>query len=260
MNIQVKRTVKAGNSSAVILPKAWLDKEVRVELIEKTPEKILEDVLEIVREYIDQKSIVGIYLAGSYARDEEDEGSDIDVVVVTDKVDKKTIMEGIYNILIVSSSLISWKLENDLFPIGQMLREAIPLLNTSYLDSLDINVTKKNVEWYLKTTEDKLNLVERVLRVAKSKNMKYLSDKVAYTLVLRIRTIYIIDKMIERKDYSKKEFIRLVRKISDEAYEGYLSVKNDLKPVNNLSVEDAEKLYDYLKKEMVSVKKKVKNF
>ena len=31
MEAQIKRAVKAGNSSAVILPRAWLNKEVRVE-------------------------------------------------------------------------------------------------------------------------------------------------------------------------------------------------------------------------------------
>ena len=73
MEIQLKRAVRAGNSSAVILPKAWLNQEVRVELVKKTPEIILSDVIEIAKKYIELSSIIGIYLTGSYARGEEAE-------------------------------------------------------------------------------------------------------------------------------------------------------------------------------------------
>jgi antitoxin component of MazEF toxin-antitoxin module len=45
MEIQIKKAIKAGNSSAVILPRAWLNKDIRVELIKKTPEIILSEVI-----------------------------------------------------------------------------------------------------------------------------------------------------------------------------------------------------------------------
>ena len=61
MEIQIKKAVKSGNSSAVILPKSWLNKEVRVELVEKSPEKILSEVLNIVGNYLDLKKIIGVY-------------------------------------------------------------------------------------------------------------------------------------------------------------------------------------------------------
>ena len=95
MEIQIKKAIKAGNSSAVILPRAWLNKEVRIELIKKTPEAILYDVLEILKKHILLESITGVYLVGSYARGEEDENSDIDVLVITNNIDKEMISEGI---------------------------------------------------------------------------------------------------------------------------------------------------------------------
>src|SRR3989344_4393278 len=100
---QIKKTVKSGNSSAVILPRSWLNKEVRVELIKKTSETILLEVIKVLREHLDLKEIIGIYLTGSYARGEEDENSDIDILVLTKDIDRKMIREGIYNILIISS-------------------------------------------------------------------------------------------------------------------------------------------------------------
>ena len=123
MEIQIKKTVKAGNSSAVVLPKAWLNKEVRVELIKKNSETILLEVIKILREHLDLKEIMGIYLTGSYARGEEDENSDIDIFVLTKDIERKMIREGIYNILIISSELLKQKLNQDLFPVGQMIKE-----------------------------------------------------------------------------------------------------------------------------------------
>ena len=256
MEIQIKKAIKAGNSSAVILPRAWLNKEVRVELIKKTPEMILNDVIEILRKNISLKSVIGIYLVGSYARQEQDENSDIDILVITDDIDKNMIEEGIYNLVIVSYQLLYQKLEKDLFPIGQMLKEAEPLLNSDYIKDLKIKVTKKNVKWYLITSQKKLDTIKEYIDDAKKNNEKYLSNRIAYTLVLRIRTLEIIKKLIQDKNYSKKEFLSLIKHISNkgDVYEGYVAIKNNLKEENNLAVNEAERLYEYLKKDLAKVK------
>jgi len=65
MEIQIKKAVKAGNSSAVILPRSWLNKEVRVELIKKTPEVMLLEIISIIKNYQEPNEIIGIYLKGS---------------------------------------------------------------------------------------------------------------------------------------------------------------------------------------------------
>jgi len=253
MNIEIKKTVKAGNSSAVILPKAWLNQEVRVELVKKNPETILKDILDIVGGYVELDEIIGIYLVGSYARGEEDNDSDIDVLVISDNIDMEMIHEGIYNILIVSEELLEWKLSHDLLPVGAMLKEAKPLINSSYLDLIKIKVTKENIKWYIDTTEEKLKLVRKIL---KSTNGNKINDRVVYSLVLRIRTLYIIQKLIRNKVHSKKELIKLIGKISgaDNAYESYLTVKNDLNESYNTTMEETEKLYGYLKNQLNDVK------
>ena len=258
MEIQIKKAIKAGNSSAVILPRSWLNENVRVELIKKTPDIILSDILEIVKKNIDLKEIIGIYLTGSYARQEEDENSDIDILVLTSYVDKEMINNGIYNILIVSEKLLKQKLDIDLLPIGQMIKEAKPLLNSSYLDSIDLVVTEKNVRWYIDTTEDKLNLIKEIINKLKNNNIN-LSDKIIYTLILRIRTLYIIEKLIKNKDYSKQDFIKLIKRISKgNSYERYLSVKNNLKEKKEIKLEEVEVLYEYLKNQLSEIKGLVK--
>jgi len=256
MEVQIKKAVKAGNSSAVILPRAWLNKKVRVELIEKSLETILFDVLEIIKKYMNLEKVIGIYLVGSCAREEAGEESDIDVLVISDGIDKELISEGVYNVLIVSEELAKWKLKNDLFPIGSMIKEAVPLLNSDYLKSLKVSVTRKNVNWYIKTTEEKLRLIKEILEKCKEK----IDDRVIYTLVLRIRTLYIIQKLIKKRVYSTKEFKNLITKISGSknVYNSYLSVKNNSKEANLTRKEEAEKLYRYLKKQLDDVKKKLR--
>ncbi len=257
MEIQIKKAVKSGNSSAVILPRAWLDKEVRVELIRKTSERILLDTLEILRKYLELKEIIGIYLTGSYARAEEDKNSDIDILVLTENIDREIINEGVYNILIISSGLLKQKLENDLFPVAQMIKEAEPLLNSEYLNLIEVEATKKNTKWYLDTTKNKLKIIKEV--IDKTKNKKYLGDVVAYTLVLRIRTLHILDKLIKNEDYSKKEFIKLIKKISNgtNAYERYISVKNSREDESKADIGEVKKLYEYLDKQLEKIKKLV---
>ena len=260
MEIQIKKAVKAGNSSAVILPRAWLNKEVRIELVKKSHESILIDTINIIKKYLSLESVIGIYLVGSYARGEEDENSDIDLLVVTSNIDKEIINEGIYNVSIISKELLKENLSRDLFPIGQMIKEAKPLLNYEYLNSINVEVTKNNIRWYVDTTQIKLDLIKKVLDKYKKNNRDYVSDSVAYTLILRLRTMEIIKKMIKNKDYSKKDFISKINNISrsPNAYEGYLAVKNNLKKKNRVSLEESEKLYEYLKEELASVKKLVK--
>ena len=93
MDVQIKKTIKAGNSSAVVLPRAWLNKEVRIELVKKTPETILHDVLEILKKNIDLASVIGVYLVGSYARGEAKKRSDIDILIKVRKGKKFSLLD-----------------------------------------------------------------------------------------------------------------------------------------------------------------------
>ena len=228
-----------------------------MELVKKTLEIILFDVLNIVKKYIENKEIIGIYVVGSYAREDEDENSDIDIIIITEDVDKEIISEGIYNILIVSIKLLKQKLERDLFPIGQMLKEAKPLLNSNYLNSIKIKITKKNIDWYIKTTEEKLKIVENILKV---KN-KRLSDRIVYTLVLRIRTFYIIKNIMENKRYIKKDFLKIIKNVSEgeNAYLSYIRIKNNEKDKKLASIDEIRRLYLYLKNQLEYVEQKLKD-
>ncbi|MBS3140683.1 hypothetical protein J4405_00895, partial [Candidatus Woesearchaeota archaeon] len=164
-------------------------------------------------------------------------------MIISNNIDKEMIHEGIYNVLIISEELLNQKLKQDLFPIGQMIKEAKPLINSSYLNSIDIIVTKKNVKWYIDTTNKKLKLLKNLIKKSDEK----VNNRIIYTLILRIRTLHIIQKLINNENYSKKDFISLIEKISSRnSYESYLEVKNELKETNKITKKEAEELYNYL--------------
>ena len=60
-------------------------------------------------------------MAGSYARGEENENSDIDILVITNEIDKEMIYEGIYNILIISKQLPSFRINCHLVSLNPLL-------------------------------------------------------------------------------------------------------------------------------------------
>ena len=86
-----RKTIKSGNASAVVLPKSWLNMNVRIELLEKNKEIILQDVLDIVKSSIDLSEIIGVYLVGSYARKDNEYTSDIDVLIISEKTNRELI-------------------------------------------------------------------------------------------------------------------------------------------------------------------------
>lgn len=250
METILRKTIKSGNASAVVLPKTWLNKKVRIDLIDKTPEIILHDVIDIVKSTIDLSEIIGIYLVGSYAREDQTYLSDIDILIISEKTNKELIKKENYEILIVSLDLLDYKLKENLLPIGTMLKEAKPLLNRNFLKKIKIVVTKRNINWYLKTTKDSLRIIKNSIdTIEKNKPDGKLSDAVAYSLILRIRTLYMIDCLMKDKLYDKNEFVSLIKKISGSliAYDRYIYAKNNKESKRELPLNEGKKLYEYLK-------------
>jgi len=250
MEAILKKTIKSGNASAVVLPKAWLNKKVKIELIDKTLETILYDILDIVKSKIEFSDIIGIYLVGSYARKDLSDSSDIDILIISEKTDREIIKEGDYEIIIISLELLNYKLKENLLPIGTMLKEAKPLLNRNFLKKIKIIVTKRNIKWYLETTKDSLKIIKNSIDIIeKNKPKGKLSDAVAYSLILRLRTLYMIDCLINNKSYNKNEFIKLIINIAGSliAYERYVYAKYNKENKRELSLKEGKMIYSYIK-------------
>jgi len=128
----IKPIVKIGNSSGVVLPRKWLHRKARIQLIQEVSD-IAGDIIEILINKEIMKNVMGIYLTGSYARGEQREESDIDVLIISNNIDEH-IKEGIYDLMIISKRKIRKILEKNILPILPMLREAKSLMNESLIE------------------------------------------------------------------------------------------------------------------------------
>jgi len=125
----IKNTIKVGNSAGVLLPKEFLNTQVKVVL---QPLNIEKDILEILLEKKMLKDVLGVYLIGSYARKQQTIESDIDVLVITDNLNDK-INRGKYDLMLVSKELVDEKMEKNILPLLPMIIEAKPIINQALI-------------------------------------------------------------------------------------------------------------------------------
>lgn len=249
----IRKAVRVGNSAGVLLPREFLDRKVKVIL---QPLDIEREILEIL---IDEKiinNVLGVYLVGSFARNEETIESDVDILVITDNLNKR-IEKGKYSILCIEKKEIEKQLKENALPVLAMLKEAKTIINKELVKNyLFSKLNEKNLEYHLRTTKSAMRVVEKDIANAKEEKNK-VSDASAYSLILRLRTIYIINCIRKNKIWSKKEFLKLARKISgsEKAYERYLMSKNKNSLEYELPIEEAEKLKDYIIKKIKEIEK-----
>lgn len=244
----IKPIVRLGNSAGVILPKMWLNGRARIELVEK-PLDIKREIFEILWPYLED--IQGIYLVGSYARGEQTKNSDIDVLVITKTINKR-VDKGKYNLILITKESVENSLKNNLLPILPMLKEAKPLLNSQLIKHYkSTKLTPKNLKFHIETTKSAIQVNEAAIKLDKNSS-QYTGDASAYSLILRLREIYIVDCLMKGKKWSNKELILLIKKIvgSLKAYNGYLRVKNNKRTKEDLTILEAEKLQFYIIKKI----------
>jgi len=244
----IKKIIRVGNSAGIVLPKSWHGGEARVELIKK-PLNIEEDVLKILKPYL--PNILGIYLVGSYARGEQTAESDVDVLVITSNINKR-IEKGKYHILILPLEDVENTLKNNIIPLLPMLKEARPLMNSNLLEKYaKFLITKKNLKWHIETTKSALRISKEFIEIANMDKIP-ISDNIMYSLILRLRGVYIVDCLINNKKSTKKGFLRLIKKItgSTESYKSYIGSKTNQRKKEVISTREARKIYNYIKEKI----------
>jgi len=252
----IKNTIRLGNSAGVLLPKEFLNTQVKVVL---QPLNIEKDVLNILSERKILPNVLGIYVVGSYARKEQTIESDVDILVITDNLNDK-IEKGKYDLIIVSKDLVDEKMRKNILPLLPMMIEAKPIVNKSLLnDYVKTLLSIYNLKWHIDTTKSAMNVVEEYIQIAE-KTGKKVNDAASYSLILRLRTIYIIDCLKKGKLWTKKEFLGLVKGVSGSltAYERYLESKNKNTKEFILPVKEAKKLMDYNNKKIKEIEKWLK--
>ena len=240
-----KQIVRVGNSAGVLLPKEWLHGMAIVELVNK-PTNIRKEVMEIINDSLVE--VMGVYLTGSYARGEETPRSDVDIVVITNTLNKR-IIKGKYNIIFISKEKAENALENNILPLLPMLKEAKAIINQDLMTSLiKTPLTKRNLSYYIETTTSAISVIKSFIELNKLSDSAC-SDSIAYSLILRLRSFYIVDCLIKNKFWSNAELIKIIKHVSGltTAYEGYLRVKDREKEKEMLTTAEAEKILKYVK-------------
>ena len=239
----IKQTIRLGNSAGVVLPKNWTDKKVRIQLIEKS---ITEEVIDILINKNLLEGVIGIYLVGSYARQEETLESDIDLLIITENLNKQ-IKKGNYELVFISKDKFKKNIKKNLYLLS-LVKEAKTILNNNFIKNYKKTEIKIPIKKYLSEIKKVTKINKETINLNKELGKK-VSDGTAYSLILRLRELYLIKCLIKNKVCMNKEFLELIKNTSGslEAYKAYLRIKNNNSPRENLEIKQAEKLIKYTK-------------
>jgi len=249
----IRTAIRVGNSAGVLLPKEWLNATVKVVL---QPLNIEKDIIQILMEEGLLKNVLGVYIVGSYARAEQTIDSDVDALVITLNTNKRIKM-GKYDILLISRESMEKQLKTNALPLLPMIIESKPIINPDFLESYKKSaITKKNLKWHLETTKSAMNMVKKDIEVSEEMNGES-GDATAYSLILRLRSLYLIESIKNNKRWSKEKFLDLIMKISGslKAYERYASAKNKNTLSYKLPADEAEKLMNYINKKTEEIER-----
>ena len=253
----IKTTIKVGNSAGVLLPKKYLNSQVKIIL---EPLNIEKDVLDILMEENLLSEVLGVYITGSYARGEQTVESDIDILIVTNKIEK-VIKKEKYDLLLITKTTLEKQLVENALPILPMIKEAKTIINKDLIKNyVDYSLTRRNLKWHMDTAKSRIKSISNDLEFYIGINEKYMSDNLAYVLVLRLRTLYVIECIRKNKISNKEDFLKLIEKITGslKSYEGYVRSKNNQKVKKELPLNQAEKLVSYINKKIAYIEKWLK--
>lgn len=243
VNEIIKQTFRLGNSAGVLLPIEWRGKKVAIKLIEKS---ISQEIFEILDEKNLLKNVIGIFLAGSYARGEETGASDIDMLIVTDSIDRQ-IKVGKYEIMLISKDKFEKSILKSIY-LASLINEAKAILNEDLLKSCKKKAGAVAIRKHIDDIKSMTKINETSIGIDEELGEK-IADEILYSIVLRLRELYLIECLKSGKKQSNKEFINLIKKIaSEESYNAYLRIKNDLKSKKVISSKEAKALIGEIKR------------
>jgi predicted nucleotidyltransferase len=247
-------TRKWGNSAGVLLPRTWIGKQVRVTLVDRT-EEIKKEIFDILSPYL--FDIFGIYLVGSYARNEQNQYSDIDIIAISNST-KKIISSGKYNIQIYTLEGLRNTLKNYPISIYPSLLEAKTIMNKSLLEELkQTKITKNSFFTYLKECERVLEINKKIIQIESEKSEYLHTPNIVYSAFLRLRGLFLMNSILEERKTTKIEFYTWLKKQSNldneafkDAHKIYDSIKNNKSIKIRYKVSDASKILKLFEDEL----------
>lgn len=251
---QLMRTVTLfGNGAHIFVPKAWAGEQIFV--LKPSKKTLREKILGVLEPYLE--SIVGVYIYGSYARGEQQESSDIDLFIVTDK--KITLKEKGFEIICLEQSKIVHAIKLEPLLMYSILSEAKPLINSNLLDELRGNYRLKLNDFsaFFKESDRIIKINQAFLDL--ERGIYVSGDAVIYSLVLRLRGLFILQSLLSKKLYSHKDFKKWLSKKLPEIdfdliYSAYRASKDEEKIYQKIKTGDLALLLEFLKNELSKLK------
>lgn len=257
-----KVVVGFGNGSIVYTPKKWIGKKVLV-ILEEKPLDITGEAMEMLRPHL--SGIEGIFLYGSFARGEQTEKSDVDILVISDKkINLKK--SGRFDVLIKAKQEFIEEMEKDssLF-LRQIVGEAKPIFNESLLRELRQVEIKPDFKGFFDSTLSAFKNIKELLEVDRKRGKKYADSTASiYSLMLRLRGIFLIRLYAKNQIFSAKKFKELIgshgfkEKTIDGFFEIYRAERDNRETTNKILLSEAEKLFDAAKIEFLKTEALVK--
>ena len=248
METIVKQTREVGTSAGVLLPRDWLNKKVAVTLFLPSIEDIIKDIMDILLKNNLNEEAKGIYLFGSYARGDYDSDSDIDVLVITQNI-SKLIKHNNYEIVLVSETSFSKNISNSLM-YASMLKEIKIILNRNLIEKYLSKKIKLNTREIFAEIKRMIRINRETAEILKENN-ENIPDGIMYSLVLRLRELYMIKCLISNSKYDRRDFLEIV---GEMAYSAYSRVKRDKRELENVSSDEAIKLLNLSEKWLKELK------
>lgn len=247
----VKQVVRLGNSSGVVLPKEWIGGTAKIELVRK-PLNIKGDIFKLLDRYL--SSVLGIYLVGSYSRGEQTKNSDVDIIVISDNLRKDIVSEE-YNISIYPLKDVKRTIERNPLMIYPRILESKVLLNSSLIKEFSKKFGKKSFKRFIADTKSILRINKEIIKLDKIEGEFISSPQVIYSLILRLRGLFLVGCLLSNKRYYKKNFFsRFEAKIGKEdfekLYEVYETFKKQEKIKTKIKIAIVEKLFSLVKGEI----------
>ena len=263
MNINAKEQIVRevnliGNGAHIFAPKEWANEKVLVVRLEK--KSIKEELLGILYPYLDK--IIAVLIYGSYARKEETKDSDVDVLVIT-KEKFKIEKNNKFQIIVLAEEEIDNAIRLNPILMYSIFKEASAVINSGYLELLK----KQKIDYsffsaFIKSSCDSLKSSIELFELDK-KTGKTTSNSIIYSLILRLRGIFIIESLTKNRKYSNSLFKKWVLnncKISyEKIYSIYQAVRDNKKIKDETPLSEGEILIEFLEKKIKGLVKKLKN-
>jgi len=199
------RTVQSfGNSGHIVLPKGYIGRKVKFLLETKSFEDIKSDILEILKPFLE--NILGIYVYGSYARNEQTIDSDVDVLVVVSKQVKITHKINDYSLVFVTLEDLEKTLDENAILLLPLLKEVKTVINPDLLKKYEsYRFTRRNTKIFLESCKDVIRLNKKGIE------LDFDVGSIVYSLILRIRALFMIKEIMKNRSYSKSSFFYFLK-------------------------------------------------